>query len=109
MDALQTAITALIGVAVAGLWAYLASFVKEQRRANRANTEFQRSQQRAEIMRAFQRHVEDGKAISPDELAHLEACYEAYHANGGNGTGTLMYERIKEHAVLVTRIGKKGE
>ena len=42
--------------------------------------------------------------VVPHEMEHLEACYGAYHANGGNGTGTLMYERIKKCAVIVTKV-----
>lgn len=89
--------------AVLGMWGMMLGFIKRQNAVNKANKEFQRSQQRAEIMRAFQRHVEDGRPMTPDELEHLEDCYKAYHASGGNGTGTFMYERIKKYAVLVTR------
>lgn len=62
-----------------------------------------RSQQRAEIVRYFRIVVENGDPITMEEMEHLDACYNAYHANGGNGTGTLMYEKIKEHVHLVTK------
>ena len=94
--------------AVLGMWAMLVGFIKKQSAVNKVNKEFMHSQQRAEIMRAFQRHVEDGHPISPDELAHLEDCYKAYHESGGNGTGTFMYERIKKYAVLVTRVDEES-
>ena len=89
--------------AVLGMWGMMLAFIKRQNAVNAANKAFQRSQQRAEIMRAFQRHIEDGHPMTPDEMEHLEDCYKAYHASGGNGTGTFMYERIKRYAVLVTR------
>lgn len=99
----------MAGVTVAallGMWAMLRGFIKEQRKANEANRLSIRSMQRAEITRYFRMVVEECKPISPEEMSHLEACYEAYHESGGNGTGTLMYERICANAKLVTKIGE---
>lgn len=90
--------------AVLGMWGMLVGFIKKQSAVNKVNKEFMHSQQRAEIMRAFQRHVEDGKPITLEEMEHLDKCYEAYHSDGCNGAGTFMYERVKRHAVLVTRV-----
>ena len=104
----ETLIGGVTLAAVLGMWSMMLVFFKKQNAVNAANKAFQRSQQRAEIMRAFQRHVEDGHPISPDELAHLEDCYKAYHESGGNGTGTFMYERIKKYAVLVTRVDEES-
>lgn len=100
----------LSGITLAGLTALfriLHAFRTEQREANRRNTESIRSMQRAELLRMFQRVVEDGHPVTVEELEHLEACYKAYHANGGNGTGTLMYERIREYAVIKTKGGEQ--
>lgn len=33
--------------------------------------------------------------ISVNELDNLESLYSSYHALGGNGTGTALYERCK--------------
>ena len=33
--------------------------------------------------------------ITVDELDNLTTLYESYHALGGNGTGTALYERCK--------------
>ena len=33
--------------------------------------------------------------ITLDEMDNLDCIYEAYHALGGNGTGTRLYERCK--------------
>lgn len=101
--------TILSGMALAAMGfmgTMLMSFINEQRKANETTAKFQRSMQRSEINSYFRIVVEEGKPISPEELQHLESCYLAYHENGGNGVGTLMYERIMEHAKLVTRIGE---
>lgn len=34
--------------------------------------------------------------ITQDELRNVGYLYKAYHALGGNGTGTALYERAKE-------------
>ena len=36
------------------------------------------------------------KEIADDELKNMETLYLAYHALGGNGTGTELYERVKK-------------
>lgn len=107
VDVLTTALTAFIGIMVSGMWAYLVQFVNKQKKVNEANKVFMRSMQRAQITHAFQRHVEDGHPITIEEMEHLDACYRAYHEHGGNGTGTLMWERIHEHAKLVTHINEE--
>ena len=61
------------------------------------------SMQKAEILRMFQRIVEDGKPVTLEEMEHLEHCYNAYTAAGGNGTGALLYNRILEYAVIKTK------
>ena len=104
----ETVIGGVTLAAVLGMWAMLLAFIKKQNAVNKATKDFIHSQQRAEIMRAFQRHVEDGKPITPEEMEHLDKCYEAYHSDGCNGTGTFMYERLKKHAVLVTRVYEDG-
>ena len=101
---LATVLSSVTVLAIGALGKMLTSFVREQRAVNESNTMFQRSMQRAEIMRYFRIVVEQGNPISPEELTHVESCYKAYHDNGGNGVGTLMYERICEHARLVTQV-----
>lgn len=104
MNLVENVVNVILGLMIGALWAYLARFVKEQREANKRNSMSIRSMQRSELTRYFRMVVEDKKPISVEEMSHIEACYEAYHANGGNGTGTLMYERIKECAYIVTKI-----
>jgi len=96
-------ISGLTLAALVGLWKMLRSFIREQREANKRNADSIHSMQRAEITRMFQRVVEDGKPVTVEEMEHLDALYAAYHGDGQNGVGTLMYERIKERAIIKTR------
>ena len=101
---LASVLSALVVFLIKKLSDNFAKFVTEQRAQNQRNNEFQRSMQRAEINRYFRIVVEQGSPISPEELKHVTKCYEAYHDNGGNGVGTIMYERICEHSRLVTQV-----
>lgn len=40
-------------------------------------------------------HIHNGE-IADDEMKNMEYLYKGYHALGGNGTGTELYERIKK-------------
>lgn len=40
-------------------------------------------------------HIHNGE-IADDEMKNMEYLYQGYHALGGNGTGTELYERIKK-------------
>lgn len=42
--------------------------------------------------------------ITVDELKNLEYLYEGYHALGGNGTGTELYEKCKDLPIVEKRI-----
>lgn len=103
------ALTTLVGAGVLALFRRLTRFESAQREANALNAESIRSMQRAELMRMFERVVEDGKPVTVEDLEHIESCYKAYHASGGNGTGTMLYNRILEHAYVVTKPRKGGE
>ena len=101
---LASILSAVIVVVLRNLSKTLSNFINEQREQNKLDNEFRRSMQRAEINRYFRIVVEQGNPVSPEELTHLENCYKAYHKNGGNGVGTIMYQRICEYAKLVTQV-----
>lgn len=104
MNLAENIINVLLAAMIGALWSYLAKFVKEQREANSRNAESLKSMQRAELTRYFRMVIEERKPVSVEEMQHLEKCYEAYRANGGDGTGALMYERIRKYAVIVTKV-----
>lgn len=106
---LEICVTSFLTAMMAGMWAFLARFAHKQKLSNDASREFERSMQRAEIIRYFRIVVEQGNPITTEELSHLEACYKAYHNAGGNGTGTVMYNRVLEHVKIITTVqGEKS-
>ena len=40
-------------------------------------------------------HINNGY-ITTEELKNMEYLYNGYHELGGNGTGTELYERVKD-------------
>ena len=44
--------------------------------------------------------------ISTAEMKNIEYLYRGYHALGGNGTGTELYERVKELKLKEEQNGK---
>lgn len=99
---LEICVTAFLTAMIGGMWTFLVRFAHRQKLANDASRDFERSMQRAEIIRYFRIVVEQGHPITTEELSHLESCYQAYHNAGGNGTGTVMYNRVMEHVKIVT-------
>ena len=102
LEILSLILTSVIGLVVAGLYGQFIKFIKEQHNVNKANMLASRSMQRDVLFRYFRIVVEQGVSITPDEFNHIERCYTAYHENGGNGSGTLMWEKIKEHVKIDT-------
>lgn len=107
LNVFENVVNVILAAMIGALWSYLARFVKEQREANSRNAESIKSMQRAELTRYFRMVVEERKPVSVEEMEHLEKCYEAYRANGGDGTGRLMYERICENACIVTKVSSE--
>ena len=112
----ELGVSALITVMVGSLWRFMSQSVKKQaeamkearerqEKAEERAKEFRRSMQRAELMRYFRIVVEQGKPITTEELSHVNSTYESYHGDGGNGTGTVMYEKIVENVKIITMIG----
>lgn len=48
----------------------------------------------AKLTDAYEDHVLSGEPLSIDRRRDIDRIYEAYHAMGGNGTGTDIYRRI---------------
>lgn len=99
----------LLLAGIIGLFKLMHSFMteqrkanEEQRKANERNKEFEHSMERAEISRIYRNVVERNEPITVEELDHVSKCYKAYHGDGANGSGTVMFNKIIENVELVT-------
>jgi len=84
----------LFGAATAALtWGYkrLAKRVKEQEAIKEGVLAILHDR----LFQAGRYHILQGY-ISLEELKNVEYLYRSYHALGGNGTGTEIWERIKD-------------
>lgn len=84
----------LFGVVTAALtWGYkrLAKRVKEQEAIKEGVLAILHDR----LFQAGRYHISQGY-ISLEELKNVEYLYRSYHALGGNGTGTEIWERIKD-------------
>ena len=107
MSVLASVISGLTLAGVGAIGAMLRNFASEQREVNKANAEANRSMQRDVLYRYFHKAVELQEPLTPEEYKHVSDCYAAYAANGGNGAGVVMWDRIREFARIDT--GRSGE
>ena len=98
----ETVATSVLCAGMVSMFIMLWRFIKEQREVNEKHKQFICSMQLAEMTRYFRIVVEQRNPVSVEEMQHLQSCYEAYHGGGNNGVGTLMYEKIRDHAIIKT-------
>jgi len=101
--AATAAITALVSGIVGAVVATLVSMAKDSRRKATDVDNAMLAGMRVLLWRELKTlHAEaighDG--LTTEERKHLESVYESYHAMGGNGTGTRLYEEAMDTRVL---------
>lgn len=110
IDPASIAATALISSAVSAIIAGILAGVRtvgrsaiEQTEEGRATQEAIKQALRALLWRELQiihAHAIEQGGMTIAERRHLESVYSAYHALGGNGTGTRLYEDSMAMPVL---------
>lgn len=58
---------------------------------------------KADLVEMHRRYVVEGEPCAVSEKDRAEETYHAYHALGGNGTGTELYRQIMEDAKVAGR------
>ncbi len=106
IDPAAVAATALVSSVVGAIVSSVIAgmrFAGRKAAEDRAADEAMRAALRALLWRELQiihaKAIEDGGMTVADRR-HLESVYAAYHALGGNGTGTRLYEEAMETPVL---------
>lgn len=98
-DALSTALTALVSAAVGALVAAAGrarAARRDERGLDRAIGDGVRSLLRCELVRQHREHCIRGEPMTLEDREYVERTYESYHALGGNGTGTRIYEELMD-------------
>ena len=102
----STLLTAAISAVVSSLVAILKAGGKkaiERTEAEKAFDEAMRAGMRALLWRELQvihAHAMAQGGLTVAERRHLESVYSAYHALGGNGTGTRLFEDAMNMPVI---------
>lgn len=107
---LTTATTTLISGIVSAILASLITMSKTKIKKEQKMLEALNKGVRALLWDKLNLIYEMGEfyeGIEVDELHNAENIYNAYHALGGNGTGTKIYEDIKKLPIN-TKEGKNG-
>lgn len=102
---LVEAVIPMLLTGIGGMCGWLLKSHKREEAKDKAMEEGMRTLLHAELTEIYQRHVEAGIPISlrtQEEAWHI---YRAYHALGGNGTGTEMYVKIKALTAYVDQGG----
>lgn len=100
--AVTALVSSLVGAVVSSLMAGGRKVV-ERSEADKAADEAMRAGMRALLWRELQvihAAATDDKGMTVADRRHLESVYAAYHGNGGNGTGTRLYEDAMAKPVL---------
>jgi hypothetical protein len=88
-------VTAAVVAAFTGALKYLYSRQKAQTARQEAVEEGVQGLLHSELYKECGVCEKKGFATA-DDLKNLEYLYKPYHALGGNGTGTVLYERVKK-------------
>ena len=87
----------LVTTALTAVAGFLSGRMKRMTDRDKAMEEGIRCLLRAEISRKYERHVVDGKPMTPEIRRELDEEWHAYHDGlEGNGTGEAMYKELCE-------------
>lgn len=89
----------VLTASLGGLSGALVSMLRKSRSQESAMQEGMRALLRQQLIDMHRKYVVEGRPCSVDEHEQAEDVYKAYHALGGNGTGTHLYEEIRESHV----------
>ena len=103
-------IISVITWAITGAWGAVAGWaykgMKDAREAHKAEIKANddrmialcngmRSLLRCELVRSHREFVQERHAMTLSDLEYSQRVYESYHALGGNGTGTQLWDGIQ--------------
>lgn len=96
---ISSTIAALVSAIVSSIYTRAKCATQKQLEAQKAFQQGMRALLWAELK---QLHIDahDANGMTTEERHHLDNVYEAYHALGGNGTGTRLHEEAMNLPVL---------
>ena len=104
--AMTALVSSVVGAVVSSLMAgtrLVGRKIAERTDEERAMAKAMQAASRALLWRELQiihAKAGDDAGMTVENRRHLESVYDAYHALGGNGTGTRLYEEAMDTPVL---------
>lgn len=87
-------IQSLLSIVTTTLCTYAVWWLQNSRKKKDYTTDALKLLMKRELKEEYERLVKEDK-VSVAELSHVTELYTTYHNLGGNGEGTIMYEKIK--------------
>lgn len=103
IEIIQSVVVWALTAVLAGVSGYLVSFVKSRKKHDDAMEQGMRVLLRTRIVDAFDEYAHQGKAMSVERKSEVEEAYQAYHALGGNGVITEMYQELMDVDAFIVR------
>lgn len=98
----ETILNSCLGVLCAGLFGLISTRLKKMNSRQEGRDKVIMALAHDDLYRYAQFYIMSNQ-ITPEEMKNLEHIYDGYHALGGNGTGTELYERCKELPIVEKR------
>ena len=95
MDYIMDIISIALPIILSALMSYVVFLLKEQKKDRDANAKGTMLLLRVQLIEYHDKYVEEGE-IPSYAYDNFVEMYEAYHALGGNGMVTKMYNEIQE-------------
>ena len=95
---ISSAVASIVSAIVASVISAIKTGTKSQIDGQKALQQGMRELLWVELQ-AIYKHASEDNGLSVSERRHLERVYETYHALGGNGTGTRLYDEAMEFPV----------
>ena len=101
-------ISIALPIILSALMSYVVFLLKEQKKDRDANAKGTMLLLRVQLIEYHDKYVEEGE-IPSYAYDNFVEMYEAYHALGGNGMVTKMYNEIQELHLQTKNGGKSNE
>ena len=108
MEYIMNIISVALPIILSALMSYVVFLLKEQKKDRDANAKGTMLLLRVQLIEYHNKYVEEGE-IPSYAYDNFVEMYEAYHALGGNGMVTKMYNEIQELHLQTKNGGRHNE
>ena len=93
----------IITTAASAIAGYFLAALKSMKAKDEAISQGLRVLLSSKIVDAYDSYVNQEKHLTVERKREIDSAYAAYHALGGNGTITALYEELRESSIWIER------